>query len=61
VAKESGVPAHLLKNMWFAKESQFWPGASSKTDVGLGQLTEKGADTTLMWNPLFSSISSVRS
>jgi len=52
VAKESGVPAHLLKNM-FAKESQFWPGASSKTDVGLGQLTEKGADTTLMWNPPF--------
>jgi len=52
VAKDSGVPAHLLKNL-FAKESQFWPGASLKSDVGLGQLTEHGADTALMWNPPF--------
>ncbi len=51
-AKDSGVPAHLLKNL-FAVESQFWPGASLKSDVGLGQLTEHGADTTLMWNPPF--------
>ena len=54
VAKDSGVPAHLLKNL-FAKESQFWPGAGAKSDVGLGQLTEQGADTTLMWNPPFFS------
>jgi len=52
VAKDSGVPANLLKNL-FAKESQFWPGASIKSDVGLGQLTDHGADTTLMWNPPF--------
>ena len=52
VAKDSGVPANLLKNL-FAKESQFWPGVSLKTDMGLGQLTEQGADTTLMWNPPF--------
>ena len=52
VAKDSGVPAHLLKNL-FAIESQFWPGATLKTDMGLGQLTEHGADTTLMWNPPF--------
>jgi hypothetical protein len=52
VAKESGVPAHLLKNL-FAKESQFWPGIHAKNDVGLGQLTEHGADTTLLWNPPF--------
>ena len=52
VAKDSGVPANLLKNL-FAKESQFWPGASIKSDVGLGQLTEHGADTSLMWNPPF--------
>jgi len=52
VAKETGVPAHLLKNL-FARESQFWPGINNKKDVGLGQLTEHGADTTLMWNPSF--------
>lgn len=52
VAKDSGVPAHLLKNL-FAKESQFWPGATLKSDIGLGQLTEQGADTALMWNPPF--------
>jgi hypothetical protein len=52
VAKGTGVPANLLKNL-FAKESQFWPGIGAKDDVGLGQLTEQGADTTLMWNPPF--------
>ena len=52
VAKDTGVPAHLLKNL-FAIESQFWPGASNKTDIGLGQLTPEGADTTLLWNPPF--------
>ncbi|MGB8982958.1 MAG: hypothetical protein WCC12_13875 [Anaerolineales bacterium] len=52
VGKDTGVPAHLLKNL-FAKESQFWPGRSLRDDIGLGQLTEKGADTTLLWNPPF--------
>jgi hypothetical protein len=52
VAKDTGVPAHLLKNL-FAIESQFWPGKSMRTDVGLGQLTEHGADTTFLWNPPF--------
>jgi hypothetical protein len=52
VAQDSGVPAHLLKNI-FATESQFWPGATLKSDIGLGQLTELGADTTLLWNPPF--------
>jgi len=50
-AKDTGVPAHLLKNL-FAIESQFWPG-NGKNDIGLGQLTEQGADTALMWNPPF--------
>lgn len=52
VGKDTGVPAHLLKNI-FAKESQFWPGARLKSDIGLGQLTQEGADTTLLWNPPF--------
>jgi hypothetical protein len=52
IAKDTGVPAHLLKNL-FANESQFWPGARPKSDIGLGQLTEQGADTTLLWNPPF--------
>ncbi|MGE5776213.1 MAG: hypothetical protein ACM33V_08330 [Chloroflexota bacterium] len=52
VAKDTGVPAHLLKNL-FATESQFWPGRSLRNDIGLGQLTEDGADTTLLWNPAF--------
>ncbi|MCC6298687.1 MAG: hypothetical protein IT314_05285 [Anaerolineales bacterium] len=52
VAQDTGVPANLLKNL-FAKESQFWPGTGLKNDVGLGQLTEQGADTALLWNPPF--------
>jgi len=52
VSKDTGVPAHLLKNL-FAIESQFWPGRSLRDDIGLGQLTEKGADTALLWNPPF--------
>lgn len=52
IGRDTGVPAHLLKNL-FAKESQFWPGTSAKSDVGLGQLTGDGADTTLLWNPPF--------
>lgn len=52
-ANETGVPARLIKNL-FARESQFWPGIfQSGGDVGLGQLTENGADTTLFWNPSF--------
>ena len=52
VAQDTGVPAHLLKNL-FAIESQFWPGISNINDIGLGQLTERGADTALLWNPPF--------
>jgi hypothetical protein len=52
-SQASGVPARLLKNL-FARESQFWPGIFRATgDVGLGQLTENGADTTMIWNPSF--------
>ncbi|MFN3491591.1 MAG: hypothetical protein ACK40V_05160, partial [Anaerolineales bacterium] len=52
-AKQTSVPAFLLKNL-FARESQFWPGIfHASNDVGLGQLTENGADTTLFWNRSF--------
>ena len=52
-SNDTGVPAQLLKNL-FARESQFWPGVfRASADAGLGQLTDNGADTTLLWNPSF--------
>lgn len=56
VAKQKEVPAQLLKNL-FSRESQFWPGVfRNGEDVGLGQMTEGGADTALLWNPAFYNI-----
>jgi hypothetical protein len=53
VAQDTEVPAQLLKNI-FSRESQFWPGVfRNSKDVGLGQMTVGGADTTLLWNPSF--------
>jgi len=53
VAKESGVPASLMKNL-FAQESQFWPGMFRvSNEFGLGQITDNGADTILQWTPSF--------
>lgn len=53
VAKDTGVPAQLMKNI-FGRESQFWPGLYKDIyEAGLGQMTEKGADTLLLWNPAF--------
>ncbi len=53
VSKETGVPAQLLKNL-FAQESQFWPGMFKVPfEFGLGQITDKGADTILLWNTDF--------
>ncbi len=52
-ADKTSVPAQLLKNL-FARESQFWPGVfKASADAGLGQLTNNGADATLLWNPSF--------
>ncbi|PWB54950.1 MAG: hypothetical protein C3F13_05720 [Anaerolineales bacterium] len=53
VANEVKVPAQLLKNL-FAQESQFWPGEFREPqEFGLGQITDNGADTLLLWNPSF--------
>jgi hypothetical protein len=53
VAQETGIPAQLLKNL-FAQESQFWPGVFRvRYEFGLGQLTDNGADTILLWNDAF--------
>lgn len=53
VAQETGLPAQLLKNL-FAQESQFWPGVFRVAkEYGLGQLTDIGADTVLLWNDSF--------
>lgn len=53
VAKETGVPAQLLKNL-FAQESQFWPGVFRiPNEFGLGQLTDNGTDSIFIWNPDF--------
>jgi hypothetical protein len=53
VAQDNDFPAQLLKNI-FSRESQFWPGVfRNSKDVGLGQLTDNGADTALLWNPSF--------
>jgi hypothetical protein len=55
VARDAGIPAQLMKNV-FSRESQFWPGMfTTYKEAGLGQLTENGADTVLLWNPNFFS------
>jgi hypothetical protein len=53
IATDTKVPAQLLKNL-FAQESQFWPGVYRQpNEYGLGQITDNGADSLLLWNPSF--------
>ena len=52
-AKDTGIPARLMKNI-FSRESQLWPGIfTTLHEAGLGQMSEKGADTLLLWNQSF--------
>lgn len=53
VASDTEVPAQLMKNL-FAQESQFWPGIFKVSyEYGLGQITDMGTDSVLLWNPDF--------
>lgn len=52
-SQDTGIPARMLKNV-FSRESQIWPGIyRTYRETGLGQMTENGADTVLLWNPGF--------
>ena len=52
-SEKTGIPGSALKNI-FAHESQLWPGIYRNVEeVGLGQLTEDGAEAALLWNPVF--------
>ena len=45
------LPSRLVKAV-ISTESQFWPGSDwAKGEVGLGQLTNAGADMILTWRP----------
>jgi hypothetical protein len=45
------VPPKVVKAV-IAVESQFWPaGDMAKGEVGMGQMTENGADLVLRWRP----------
>ncbi len=52
-AKRSQIPAVLLKRL-IAQESQFWPASLGVAgEYGLGQISELGADTLLLWSSTY--------
>ncbi len=54
-ARAFNVPPHLI-NYLLSQESQSWLGAAgSSTSASPGQLTDGGANSILMWNPVFFS------
>lgn len=55
ISRSENVPASLVKN-GLIRESQLWPGKYSRSEeTGIGQLTQNGADTVLLWNTDFYS------
>lgn len=48
-AIQHNVPARLLKGI-IAQETQFWPYPVAPYELGLGRITENGADMLLTWN-----------
>jgi hypothetical protein len=43
------LPARVLKGI-LAQETQFWPTSENPYELGLGKMTNNGADMLLMWN-----------
>jgi len=43
------IPARVLKGV-LAQETQFWPTSDNPYELGLGKITENGADMLLMWH-----------
>ena len=48
-ALKYNVPAMILKGI-LSQESQFWPLKTNPYELGLGRMTENGADMLLKWN-----------
>jgi hypothetical protein len=48
-AYKHNIPARVLKGI-LAQETQFWPTSDNPYELGLGKITENGADMLLMWN-----------
>lgn len=48
-ASNHAIPARVLKGI-IAQETQFWPASENPYELGLGKITENGADMLLMWN-----------
>lgn len=48
-ALKYNIPARALKGI-IAQETQFWPHSESREELGLGKITDDGANLLLMWN-----------
>ena len=48
-ALKYNIPAKILKGI-LAQESQFWPLKTNPYELGLGRMTENGADMLLKWD-----------